>query len=224
MDFFRKQGRILFCIALLFHCLCIYFDWGTLRIISKLVLLPTLILLLFATLQFKEKAGSPWVYLGLVFSFFGDLLLTQTGEKYFLLGMLAFIGTHICNSIYFIHLQPLQFKNGRAVFGAAILLTFIILLIFQLLNPYLGNFRVPIIAYMIIISIMVLLAVNTTQAVSLKNIGLTCFIPGAALFVCSDGILALNKFLFHQPLFDILVMFSYGGAQYFLVQGFVKTK
>ena len=70
---------------------------------------------------------------------------------------------------------------------------------------------------------MAVLASNTFTSTNFKKEAITCFIPGAAFFVLSDGLLALNKFLYHQPILDILVMLTYGLAQYFLVRGFVKT-
>ena len=164
------------------------------------------------------------VYFGLLFSFLGDLLLIQYGDFFFLSGMLAFTGTHICNSIYFFKLNPVSISGGRAALLAAAILMIITIVVLGMLNPYLGIFQLPVIIYMLIISSMAILAANTASAPLLKHIALQCFIPGAALFVLSDGMLAMNKFLYHQPLLDIAVMLTYGGAQYFLVNGFMQIK
>ena len=222
MRFIKKQGILFFLIVLFAHCVFIYLGMDIARIVSKLLLLPILALYLLAS---ATKSGNPvsrLVYFGLLFSFLGDLLLTQSGETFFLLGMLAFIGTHVCNGIYFLKLQSISIRNGKASSLAAIILFLITLVVFSVLNPYLENFQLPILVYMVIISCMAILAANTESAPSLKKIALQCFIPGAALFVLSDAILAMNKFLFHQPMLDIAVMLSYGGAQYFLVSGFVQ--
>jgi uncharacterized membrane protein YhhN len=163
------------------------------------------------------------VVCALLFSFAGDLLLTRSGEMFFLLGMLAFIGTHVCNSIRFLQLQDLGGKNGNAVIAAIIILGVLSGIVFKVLQPNLGSFKWPILVYMCIISIMSIIATRIVNNPSAKAIAISCFIPGAALFVISDATLAVNKFLWHEPLVDMAVMLTYGTAQYCLVSGFAKV-
>ncbi|MES2329872.1 MAG: lysoplasmalogenase [Bacteroidota bacterium] len=216
----KKYGPFLFALILLLHCLFIYLGMNDLRNLSKFLLIPLLILYLFALAG--EKAG-PLVYCGLLFSFAGDLLLSRSGETFFLLGMLAFIGTHVCNSVYFFRLQKEQKGNGNLVLVSIFLLAALSAFVFRLLQPHLGSFQWPILFYMFIISLMAVLATRSANNSSVKHIALRCFIPGAAFFVLSDAALAMNKFLWHEPLVDIAVMLSYGAAQYCLVRGFAKV-
>jgi uncharacterized membrane protein YhhN len=222
MNLIKKYGIQLFGIVLLAHLFFIYTDNADLRIVSKLLLLPLLALYLYAS---AEKAGRNMnlpAFAGLFFSFLGDLLLTQTGELYFLLGMAAFIGTHISNSIYFLKLQPLSLKKGGAALIAALLLTFISGAVIGKIGLVLGSFKVPIIVYMLIISCMAIFAANTYNHTILKNLAIRYFIPGAVLFVMSDGILALNKFYYHEQMLDLAVMLTYGLSQCLLVTGFSR--
>lgn len=223
MQLIKKNGITLFLLVLAFHCVCIYLGYEVLRIAAKLFLIPLLAAWFWANTTKGLSAFNLLVFAGLSFSFLGDLLLTRAGETYFLLGMLAFIVTHICNSTYFLKLRGIQLNRIKEAVVAAIILLIITIVVFLSLKPYLGNFLIPILIYMAIISIMAILATNTLSEPSLKKTALRFFIPGAALFVLSDGILAMNKFLFHQPLLDIVVMLTYGGAQCLLVLGFSKT-
>ena len=77
---------------------------------------------------------------------------------------------------------------------------------------------------MFIISLMAFLATGTIQNESIKRTAFKFFIPGAVLFVVSDATLAINKFLVHQTYLDIVVLLTYGLAQYFLVKGFIEVK
>ncbi|MDB5209829.1 MAG: lysoplasmalogenase [Sediminibacterium sp.] len=215
----KKYGAFLFALILLLHCLFIYLGMNDLRNLSKFLLIPLLIVYLFAIAG--EKAG-PLVYCGLLFSFAGDLLLSRPGETFFLLGMLAFIGTHVCNSIYFFRLQKGQKGNANLVLVAIFLLAALSAFVFRLLQPHLGSFQWPILFYMFIISLMAVLATRSANNISIRDIAMRCFIPGAALFVLSDTTLAMNKFLLHEPLVDMAVMLTYGAAQYCLVRGFAK--
>jgi uncharacterized membrane protein YhhN len=218
MSFFRKNGMLVFFILLLIHCVFVYLDHVTARQISKALLLPSLILYVAAA---AGRAVHWLAYAGLVFSFLGDVLLLGKGDGYFLAGMLAFVGTHLCNSFYFLRQTDHSNTRLREAFFAAILLMVLSITVFGRLNESLGGFRIPVFIYMLVISIMAILAANLAGCLPLRKIAWNCFIPGAGLFVISDTTLALNKFLYHQPQLDIVVIFTYGVAEYFLVKGFV---
>lgn len=219
MAIFKKYGTAIFLAVLLLHCGFIYLEMSNSRLLTKLLLLP----LLMGYLALQPGKTSPIVYLGLFCSFLGDLLLTRPGETFFLLGMLAFIGTHICNSIFFYRLQKGFAGKPRNLALAILVLLAVSGQVYYFLADQLGDFKIPILVYMAIISVMAVMATQTLVNPSVQKIGYTSFIPGAALFVLSDGLLALNKFLLHNTWIDIGVMLTYGLAQYFLVQGFAAV-
>lgn len=222
MHLIRKYGISFYWMVLAIHLFLVYSGAGSLRTLSKLVLIPLLALYLYAS---AEKAGRSMnlpAFAGLFFAFLGDLFLTRGGELYFLLGMAAFIGTHISNSIYFLKLQPFLFSKLRVSLIAAVVLVFISGAVIGKTGPALGNFKIPIMVYMIIISCMAIFAANTFNHTILKELATRYFIPGASLFVLSDAILAMNKFYYHESLADIAVMLTYGAAQCLLVMGFAR--
>ena len=77
---------------------------------------------------------------------------------------------------------------------------------------------------MVVIATVWVLAFNLSNHLKYKTAAINFFIPGMFLFVLSDGLLAFNKFLFHQPgRWDIWVMLTYGLAQLLLTIGYTKV-
>ncbi|MBD3290252.1 hypothetical protein GF337_15710 [candidate division KSB1 bacterium] len=140
--------------------------------------------------QEHNQTYSIAILLGLMFSFGGDITLMQRTQKAFMVGLVLFLLSHI---VYFI---TFTFFNGFFVrnFASAFILTIMAILIFLYLRPGLGNMKYPVLIYIIIISIMMLSALNTFESdyFTLKK---SLFITiGAGLFYVSDVILAVNKF------------------------------
>ncbi len=86
-----------------------------------------------------------------------------------------------------------------------------------LLSSYLGEMKLPVRVYGIVISIMLLLALHALFMKD-KVVG-KMLAAGAILFIISDSILAINKF--YQPFepAGIIIMLTYGLAQVLLVVG-----
>lgn len=218
-----KRTEPIFILLLLLHCCSIWAEWYVLSVITKLLLVPYLIFGIYFFGRNKKRPVAPLTILALFFSFIGDLALSFSGNSAFLTGMGAFMLTHICNSVYFRKLQ----QNSPVTIHTRILPGIIMLVIaagiFILLAPYLGKLTFPIIVYMFLISVMAVLATGTAEAKQIKQIGRRCFIPGAFLFVVSDSILAVNRFLLHDTTMAVLVMLTYGMAQFFLVRGYMRV-
>jgi uncharacterized membrane protein YhhN len=219
MQSLRPPAGLLFFAILVAHCLCIYYGWQEARLVTKLLLVPVLV----CVLAISARRVPVWVYAGLACCFIGDLLLAQAGELFFMLGMLGFILAHVANSIYFYRLQHQHSCRMRESVAVAAVLILLSAAVFAILNPYLGSLRIPILVYMLIISIMAILAASTTGNPDVRRVALLRFIPGAGLFVVSDAMLALNKFLLHDQRLEIAVMITYGGALYCLADGFCRV-
>ncbi len=210
-----------FLIILFVHCICIYAEFDIWRSVTKLLLVPLLMTYLLLQQEVFNWKIRP-VY-GLFFSFLGDALLIGEGATFFLSGMIAFVLAHLNYSYFFLQLHPVK-KDTRQVF----VLTLILMLLFSsvvyyFLDGYLGSYQMPVMFYMLFISLMASLAVHTFTHTILKSVALQYFIPGAILFVISDAILALNLFRFHEDILGVVVMLTYGLAQFFLTRGFEKT-
>ena len=226
MSAFKNKGILLYLIILLIHCISIYTSQTGLRIVSKLALMPVLMLYFLSIPKSgSTKSHTGLVLAGLVFSLLGDLFLTQTGQGYFLLGMVSFILTHICNGSNFLRIQSFSFQKLMPAMIALLVFVLATFLVFRLIQPELGSLQVPILIYMGIIGIMGILASNLWVNPVIRSIAIRYLIPGALFFIISDSLLAMNSFHFHDPArWDIPVMLSYGIAQCFLVIGFGKLK
>jgi uncharacterized membrane protein YhhN len=210
---------LLFFIILTVHCLFIYRN-ATVDLLTKLCLTPLLIIYLAGH---KGKV-SLLVISALVFSFLGDLLLEFSVDLAFLLGMLAFVGAHVCNSIFFSTLQGTEVGKGRATLVAIGITVCFSVFVYRQIEAQVGNFRLPVIFYMFVISLMAVLAAGTLQISAIRNIAIRYWMPGVAFFMFSDAILAINKFVWNSNLPGAIVMATYGIAQFLLVSGFGRLQ
>ena len=216
---------VLFWAVALVHLFCIYMNWPQQRVYSKFILVPILMWYLFKSPESDKPLKGMWrAYLGLFFSWVGDVLLIGEGPNFFLTGMIAFITAHVYYSLFFIQTVPVKKETAAVFYKTLIGLSVVCGVLFLLLRSALGAYQVPILLYMLFISLMASLAVHTTSNPAYKNFALQTFVPGAFLFVISDALLATNKFYAHLPVFDLGVMLTYSGAQYFLTKGFISIK
>jgi len=211
---------ILFFLTLFVHLYAIVAQMPTIRIISKCLLLPLLMIYLLVstpnTAFIRETALT-----ALFFSWLGDVVLLGEGN-YFVWGMIAFINTHVRNGRIFVRLQAFKLK-GATWIGLGLALATIIMVYYFLQKP-LGNLLMHVVTYMLAISAVWVLSFNLTNQPKYKAAAISFFIPGMFLFVLSDGILAFNKFLLHQPeRWDIWVMLTYALAQWLLTEGYISV-
>ena len=224
MKYTKNFGLPLFLVMLSLHLYSIYAGWEGIRLVSKLLLIPILILYLFVMhTTGKRLPSSRWPFLALFFSFLGDFLLSQTGTLFFLAGMLSFMLTHIFNSICFLQMQKIEKVATQRLIIALLVFVSATFGVYHVIAPGLGSFQLPILIYMGLIGTMGLLAVNLYTNEFHRLVSLRYFIPGAFFFILSDSILALNKFHFQEPAFwDVPVMLTYGLAQLLIVLGYTK--
>ncbi|MFT5675005.1 MAG: putative membrane protein YhhN [Paraglaciecola sp.] len=138
----------------------------------------------------------------------GDILLALDLQQGFIFGLLAFAFAHLFYTACFYRWQNWQ-KHYLWLFAAlAIHLT----LMLYFILPVSGQLLIPVVIYMGVIAAM------TCSAIMVKT-AIRYILFGAVLFVTSDSLLAINKFLFALPYENILIMSSYYAAQYFLILG-----
>jgi uncharacterized membrane protein YhhN len=94
------------------------------------------------------------------------------------------------------------------------------LLLLAILWSHLGAMQIPVLIYTICIVTMLLACMRTQPAVP-KAIWIWMGM-GAWLFVISDSILALNKFMQPFQLAGTFIMLTYGLAQLFIVIGSIR--
>ncbi len=145
----------------------------------------------------------------LSFSALGDVLLALDTGQLFIGGLAAFFISH---TFYIITMLPI--KNWRL--DVLLLYLFLAIIIFCLFYPNLNDMLIPVIFYMLVLSIMASLTWMTV-----KSNGF--LVLGGAVFVISDSILGLNRFYLEVVHADIAIMITYYIAQFCLVTGFLQA-
>lgn len=154
----------------------------------------------------------------LLFSLLGDVLLMfdNISSNFFIGGLLAFLMAHVMYILVF-----LKKKNTHK--KASFLILFLLIYglgIFYFLKDALGELLVPVIIYMLVILTMVIAAFLRHKSDSKMSYNLVFL--GAIFFITSDSLLALNKFYEPFETAGILIMLTYGIAQYFIILGLKK--
>ena len=84
----------------------------------------------------------------------------------------------------------------------------------------LGDMKVPVIVYAVVILTMLTGAINRQEKVSRQSYLLV--LSGALLFVLSDSLIAINKFAYEFVLARVAIMITYVTAQYLIAVGCLK--
>ncbi len=222
--FFQKWVLVLFWIALGIHCLFQY-TLSPYVAVTKPMLVPFLLTFLLLN---DNNIGNPWgkfiFYVGLFLALFGDVLLISINDTFFLSGMIIFMMMNLCYSLAFLHLNPLRRATILPLVSVLVLLCMAGYGICYFLGNSMGSYKVPIIVYMCTVSIMVLLAVNIASSDRYRAVALIYFIPGAFIFLAENTLIALNRFHYNSNKdVYVLVMITYGLAQYLFVKGIQKA-
>lgn len=162
---------------------------------------------------------------GLILSLAGDcfLLFAGTDPNYFMLGLVSFLIAHILYSLAFYR----DFKNDPQAskkFGHVMLFCMGVfsLSYYSMIRNFLNELRIPVMAYMFVISIMAILSGYRYRRVNALSFNLIYF--GAILFVISDSALAYNKFVGQYPYSGIIIMVTYMLAQFLITLGAIERK
>ena len=216
-----QKATLLFGLLTVIELISLQFGFTLLHALAKPLLIPVLI----GMLYFSGIAGTKrkWILIGLFFSWLGDLflLLDSKGTIFFIAGLVSFLITHIFYILYFLSIDnsaPSLLKKQPLLivltlcYGSALVV---------LLFPYLGELKIPVIVYATVICTMLLSSLHIYYKTE-KPANLFFFL-GAALFVISDSLLAVNKFYQPIPKAGIWIMLSYCAAQYLIVKGTVTS-
>ncbi len=149
---------------------------------------------------------------GLVLSFVGDALLIAKGKRrVFLLGLAAFLLAHVAYAVAFV----VHGADARACAVAAGLAVVAGIAIARWLMPKVTlSMRAPVIAYMLTITMMVVLAAGASAQGARPTL-----LAGAVLFFLSDILVARERFVVKDRLNGTLGLPLYFVAQLLLVDG-----
>lgn len=173
-----------------------------------------MVLLVIAAMLLHPMNGAvrAWVVVGLLCSLAGDVFLMLPDER-FVEGLASFLVAHLAYVVAF-------FVAGTSSTGAAIGVAIVAVGVTVVARPILRSvkadhaaFAMPVLAYVTIISVMVVVACATANPWA---------IVGAMSFYASDGTLAWNKFV--RPIRGgrFVIMSTYHLAQFSIVLSLVR--
>jgi len=153
--------------------------------------------------------------LALLFSAAGDAFLAYDGQRLFVPGLASFLATHVLYAIVFV----LATKGAVAPMSAgrkvmlAVIPTFAIAYS-VVLWPNLGALAIPVVLYIAAIVVMAMLSLRV-RAIEVPL--------GAVLFMVSDSLISLEKFLWQAVWVGPLVWITYAVAQLLITRGMLTS-
>ena len=218
----QKKMAFVFWILAMLDITGIAANQQMLHFIAKPLLIPALLLLLFFTKS--TVPGKNLLLIGLFFSWLGDifLLFEYKNALFFIFGLASFLTTHIFYIIYFLKIRSAStslLKKQPVLI--ALVLGYGITLVWQL-YPHLADLKLPVMVYAAVICTMLLCSLHIFFKVNKKA---ACYyLSGAAAFVLSDSLLAINKFYQPVAFAGIFIMLTYCAAQFFIVWGYIQQE
>lgn len=178
---------------------------------TKPLLMPALLVGLVLGLPVRRTSLLLWGGLALGFSWLGDVLLQNPGDIGFLIGMGAFGLAHLAYiALYLGPLRTRQVPWWGIVLGVAWWAGMV-----AVLALWLGSLLVPVAVYGLVLGSAAVCALATRPLVSV----------GAAVFLVSDTLLALDRFLpgFSVLELDLTIMLTYCLGQGLIIAGVVTV-
>jgi uncharacterized membrane protein YhhN len=190
-------SRILAVVGLIAAAIYIVAMWVNLPAVEFVTKgIPVLCLIIWM-LKLPRDRFATLIMAGLIVSLVADLVM-QWDKSLFVPGLLIFLVAQITYSVAFTSMT----KRGRWLR----LLPFVVwgVIVFLILNPYLGDLLLPVVVYLVAIVIMMWRAAALVGAHGRVETFELAALVGALAFGLSDTLLALNRFIWHGT----LTMFS----------------
>lgn len=210
----------IFGINLLAELMALYYGLENLQYVTKPLLM--IIMGLFVLLQpIIRKTIKTFLLFAIFFSLGGDvfLLFDQRGGPNFMLGLLSFLVAHLFYIVLFLQIKKSQIPPRRWNLLIISTLLLYVAILFYLLSPNLGELKIPVVVYALILSTLLITAIH---AFHFTNPAGRWVITGAFLFVISDSLLAINKFYTPFAFAGLAIMSTYALAQYLIITGVTK--
>ncbi|KGR79351.1 membrane protein [Ureibacillus manganicus DSM 26584] len=199
---------VLFIISSLYYVFFIAYIDEPLKMVFKLI--PMILVLLIALLSnaSNTKFYKLIVLIGLIFCAIGDYTL-----QWFIIGLTSFLIGHL------FYIRAFLSTNEQKTPSAAkiLLIIFGLVMAFFILSAIIqtGN-------YVLAIAVFCYIAVILTMGWTSFRTNSKFAIIGAFLFIISDSVLAINKFVIPVEFSHQLIMSTYYGAQIFIALSIVN--
>lgn len=192
-------------------------------ITKPLIVISLLALLIYHTGlrgRFAKRIG-----LGLFFGLAGDvfLMFQEINSTFFIWGLISFLIGHIfyISAFYLDYLTHTDIGK-KYINWSLVGFGFFCLLFYLFLQPYLGSMKMPVLLYAIVISLMAVAGISRYDRVN--SFSFKMIFIGAILFIISDSILVINKFVAPFSMGGTLIMATYMLSQYMITMGAIERK
>jgi uncharacterized membrane protein YhhN len=150
------------------------------------------------------------IIVGLVCSLAGDVFLMLPSDR-FVAGLVSFLIAHL------FYITAFTSRTGFG-FSWRSLAPFVIygIFIFSILSPHLGQMKLPVLVYMVVILVMAWQAWEWWNQTG-QSQALLAFL-GAVLFLISDSTLAVNRFRGGYKSAQALILSTYFAAQWLIAR------
>jgi uncharacterized membrane protein YhhN len=220
----HKWFSILFALIFILQLTLGHSELGYTAYFIKPCIVLFLLVVLFLNTRLKGRFHKR-VFTGLIFALAGDILLmfAPLNDSYFLYGLVAFLLCHIYyTSAFYLDFKSAPELDKKGARIAILLCAITAIGYYFFLRSHLGMMKLPVMIYILFISMMMMMASFRNQRVNQESFKLILF--GAMFFLLSDSILAYNKFI--QPIDHAAswVMATYMIAQYLITIGAIERK
>jgi uncharacterized membrane protein YhhN len=221
----KKIFLFLFILASVGQIISTLIEYPLLGMICKPALMITLGFYYWSSQKQKQEPVTLSVAMAIIFSCLGDvlLMLQKSNQNYFMFGLGAFLFAHLF--YIFSYKQYRREESGNELQGLQrIRFALPIVLagtgLVTILYSRLGDLRIPVLLYAGVLTYMVLVALfrfGRTNATSFAMV-----FSGAILFMMSDSLIAINKFLEPLSNAEFWIMITYISAQFLIIQGLIR--
>jgi len=219
----KKFFLYFFYVTCLIELVSIVLSNGALEMVCKPLIMITLGGYYFSSTSRETLSMS--LVLAILFSLCGDvlLMLQQKENSFFMFGLLAFLFSHVCYVLtYRQHANQDDGQGLQGIQKARFSFPFILAGTGRvvILYPFLGNLKIPVMLYALVLIVMVLNALFRYGHTHVRSFWMV--FAGAVLFMASDSLLAINKFLNPIDKGVFWIMITYVSAQFLIVQGLIE--
>lgn len=191
------------------HLVALAIDATQVSTFTKPLLMPLLLAAFLFSLPSIRSELALLGSLGILFSWAGDVTLASPGDLGFLVGLGFFLLAHVAYIVLF--LRKLRMRRLRPV--ALVYLAWWVALV-VVLAPHLGSLLIPVAVYGLVLGTMGAIGLSCNRWIAI----------GGALFVVSDTLLGLNRFLPGFGLWQVgtAIMLTYLAAQGLIAFGAIR--
>ena len=215
----KRVFTLLYVLILLIDLIAIALEHRTVSYITEPLLIVMLAVFFLANTQKIRISFRILMMIALCFSLAGNVALffEHMGEQYFIIGLAAYLVTHLAFILFFLAIRYDNFPLPNCKWPTIFLIEGALLLFIFSMLPYLGDMSLLVIVYAVFISFTLLTSIHAFRLRE-QSIGWRCII-GAVLFIISDSLLAIDHFYHSVPAADVMTMATYGMALWGLGTG-----